>query len=175
MKEVKFSVNLKKNKIMVSLRKATLADIPEIYKMADVIWHIHYLNIISNSQIDYMLDKFYSEQAIKKAIENGEDFYLISTNNFPVGYVSITGKGDDCWFMNKFYLYTDIHRKGLGTLALAQLEDNIKPKEFSLQVNRKNINSINFYFKNGFKIKQWADFDIGNGFLMEDFIMIKKY
>jgi hypothetical protein len=43
-----------------------------------------------------------------------------------------------------------------------------------LTVNRKNYKAINFYFKNGFTIKEIADFDIGNGFFMNDFIMIKK-
>ncbi|NUM32305.1 MAG: GNAT family N-acetyltransferase [Bacteroidetes bacterium] len=160
---------------MVSISKATSANIPEIFKMADAIWHIHYINIISSSQIDYMLKKFYSPKAIKQAMNDGEIFYLIFTNDFPIGYISVINKGDESWFINKFYIYTDIHRKGLGTLALGLLEELVKPKTFTLQVNRKNIKTINFYFKNGFIINEWADFDIGNGYFMEDFVMIKKY
>ena len=38
----------------------------------------------------------------------------------------------------------------------------------------QNYKSINFYFKNGFVIERVADFDIGNNFVMNDFVMIWK-
>jgi ribosomal protein S18 acetylase RimI-like enzyme len=44
-----------------------------------------------------------------------------------------------------------------------------------LQVNRKNVKAINFYFKNGFVIEDAKDFDIGSGYFMKDFVMIKKF
>ena len=46
------------------------------------------------------------------------------------------------------------------------------PQEIRLQVNRQNFKAINFYFKAGFKIEKVADFDIGDGYFMNDFIMI---
>jgi diamine N-acetyltransferase len=46
--------------------------------------------------------------------------------------------------------------------------------ELRLTVNRKNFKAINFYFKNGFIIESVKDFDIGNGYLMEDFVMLRK-
>lgn len=160
---------------MITLNRADPTDIATISEMADKIWHIHYLDIISTSQIDYMLNKFYSDNAVKNSIQNGENYFLINSGGFAVGYISATNTVGNKWFINKFYIYTDIHRKGIGTIAFEQLENILKPSEFSLQVNRKNFKSINFYFKNGFKIKEWANFDIGNGYLMEDYIMIKKY
>jgi RimJ/RimL family protein N-acetyltransferase len=42
---------------------------------------------------------------------------------------------------------------------------------FRLTVNRKNFKSINFYFKLGFKIESVEDFDIGNNYFMNDFVM----
>jgi hypothetical protein len=39
-------------------------------------------------------------------------------------------------------------------------------------VNRQNYKAINFYFKLGFKIQTVADFDIGNGYVMNDFVMV---
>ena len=160
---------------MISLNKAEQTDIATISEMAYKIWYIHYLDVISTNQIDYMLDKFYSDNAIKNSMQNGENYYLINSNDFPVGYISATTLEDKKWFINKFYIYTDIHRKGIGTIAFGQLEKILNPSEFKLQVNRKNFKSINFYFKNGFYISEWANFDIGNGYLMEDYIMIKKY
>jgi RimJ/RimL family protein N-acetyltransferase len=50
----------------------------------------------------------------------------------------------------------------------------MQPDIIKLTVNRQNFKSINFYFKNGFKIEKVEDFDIGNGYWMNDFIMVKK-
>jgi len=44
-------------------------------------------------------------------------------------------------------------------------------RSITLQVNRQNYKSVNFYFSVGFKIIQVADFDIGEGWQMNDFIM----
>ena len=78
-------------------------------------------------------------------------------------------------YMNKFYIKTDVQGKGIGANILKQWENLAQPKELSLQVNRKNFKAINFYFKTGFVIKEVADFDIGNGFSMDDYIMVKGY
>jgi ribosomal protein S18 acetylase RimI-like enzyme len=51
----------------------------------------------------------------------------------------------------------------------------LQPKSITLSVNRQNFKSINFYFKNGFKIKSVEDFDIGNDYEMNDFVMVKYY
>ena len=42
-----------------------------------------------------------------------------------------------------------------------------------LQVNRNN-KAKSFYEKIGFKVIEEADFDIGNGFFMNDYVMGKK-
>ena len=103
-------------------------------------------------------------------------FYLIQdeTNN-SIGYLAVTENQPGHWFMNKFYINTDAQGKGIGANILKQWENLAQPKELSLQVNRKNFKSINFYFKTGFVIKEVADFDIGNGFSMDDYIMVKGY
>ncbi|MCC6722252.1 MAG: GNAT family N-acetyltransferase [Bacteroidia bacterium] len=160
---------------MVTLKKAEANDLVLISDMANKIWNLYYIDIISGSQIDYMLEKFYKADALKMSVLNGEIFYLICINDFPVGYISASCIDKNNWFINKFYLFTDMHRKGIGTIAFKEFEKIINPNEFTLQVNRKNIKSINFYIKNGFYIREWADFEIGNGYKMKDFVLIKKY
>jgi len=64
--------------------------------------------------------------------------------------------------------------KGKGTRAFKQLLSIIQPDKITLTVNRQNFKSINFYFKNRFVIERVADFDIGNGYVMNDFVMIWK-
>jgi ribosomal protein S18 acetylase RimI-like enzyme len=47
-------------------------------------------------------------------------------------------------------------------------------RSITLTVNRQNYKAINFYFKNGFTIDHIANFDIGKGYVMEDFVMKKR-
>lgn len=161
---------------MPSLKLATPSDITTIYQLAKEIWYDHYLSIITAEQIEYMLDKFYSPQALEKSIREGQLIYLINNEyKISIGYLAVTEKQPGHWFMNKFYIQTQIQGKGIGADILKQWENLAQPKELSLQVNRKNFKSINFYFKAGFIIKEVADFDIGNGYSMDDYIMVKRY
>ncbi|MBK7966419.1 MAG: hypothetical protein IPK10_14825 [Bacteroidetes bacterium] len=41
-----------------------------------------------------------------------------------------------------------------------------------MTVNRTNLKAINFYFKKGFTIEEVKDFDIGNNYFMNDFVML---
>lgn len=161
---------------MIKLKPAILTDLPTIYQLAKEIWYDHYLSIITAEQIEYMLDKFYRPQALGKSINEGQIIYLIKdeTEN-SIGYLAVTENQPGHWFMNKFYIKTEVQGKGIGAEILKQWENLSQPKELSLQVNRKNFKSINFYFKTGFVIKEIADFDIGNGYSMDDFIMEKSY
>ena len=77
--------------------------------------------------------------------------------------------------MHKFYIDQQKSNAGIGTNVLNLLIQQINSKSLTLTVNRQNFKSINFYFKNGFKIKSVEDFDIGNDYEMNDFVMVKYY
>ena len=161
---------------MIFLKVCSKEDIPTIFTLAEKIWYDHYPAIITLDQIDYMLTNFYSPQVLEDLMAKGQKFFLISRDEEQnIGYLAVTETNEGHWFMNKFYIKTDKQRSGLGTEVLKQWESQFKPLELSLQVNRRNFKSINYYFKNGFTIKEVADFDIGNGYSMDDFIMVKKY
>lgn len=161
---------------MPSLKLATPKDLPIIYQLAEKIWYDHYLSIITAEQIEYMLANFYSLENLEKLMSEGQMFYLIQDDvDNSIGYLAVTENQPGHWFMNKFYIKTDVQGKGIGADILKQWENMTHPKELRLQVNRKNFKSINFYFKTGFVIKKVADFDIGNGFSMDDYIMVKGY
>jgi diamine N-acetyltransferase len=81
-------------------------------------------------------------------------------------------KRTDGLFISKFYIDQDVAGKGTGTGAFLTLLDIYRPERIRLTVNRQNIKAINFYFKNGFRIECVADFDIGHGFVMNDFVMV---
>ena len=159
----------------IQLRKATVNDIPLIAAMASKIWKAYYPTIITHEQIDYMLDKFYSASSMSEQMNDGQDFYLIQLDNNSVGYCSVTKQNEGEYFLNKYYIDPNEHRKNIGESSFLQLLELLPDlNTIRLTVNRSNFKSINFYFKLGFIIEEVKDFDIGNNYFMNDFIMIYK-
>ncbi|MBN8678499.1 MAG: GNAT family N-acetyltransferase [Chitinophagales bacterium] len=163
---------------LISLRKATEADIPQIRSLAEKIWWEHYPEIISNDQIAYMLELMYSDAALRRQMnEEGQELWLPEENGQALGFLAITptplGAGEGEYFLNKFYL--DSRERGLGTivfeLMLARYPDL---KTLRLRVNRRNYKSVNFYFKVGFRIEFCIDTPFGEGYVMDDFQMIYR-
>ncbi|MFM2224308.1 MAG: hypothetical protein RJA07_510 [Bacteroidota bacterium] len=149
--------------------------IDTIQQLANKIWRKHYPSIITIEQIDYMLNKMYSGKSLMQQMNQGHQFTILSINNFATGFIAVSQKEEHHYFINKLYVDTTQHRKGLGKMLLNKIEQEYTNAEtFSLTVNRQNFNAINFYFKNGFVIESVADFDIGNGYVMNDFVMKKK-
>jgi ribosomal protein S18 acetylase RimI-like enzyme len=159
----------------IQLHKAQSQDIPIITSLACKIWKGYYPAIISHEQIDYMLDKFYSTSSLEDQMRDGQDFYLINSNEISVGYLSVEQQNQGDYFLNKFYIDPIEHRKNIGENSFLELLDLIPDMNtIRLTVNRSNFKSINFYFKLGFIIEEVKDFDIGNNYFMNDFIMIYK-
>lgn len=149
--------------------KATLT---HIANLAYKIWNIHYPPIVGQAQVDYMLDKFYALPALESQIKDGQQFYLLEHEGQNIGFVALTLKDTNHLFINKFYIDNAQQGKGLGKKAFAAIKE-LYPQiyYYTLTVNRQNYTAINFYFKIGFTIKEVADFDIGNGYVMNDFVM----
>lgn len=160
---------------MLKLIPATTADIQTIHDIAQRVWSEHYVpNIITQDQMDYMMEWMYSAASLAKQMAEGARFFMMNYNGQTVGYISINDNNGDL-FLNKFYIDTDYQRLNLGSQALNMaLAKFPYAKTISLQVNRKNFKAVNFYFKNGFSIDRAEDFDIGNNYLMEDYVMLKK-
>ena len=159
----------------MEIRKATPSDTETIAALAEKIWMQYYPEIITVEQIRYMLDKMYSAPALQQQMSEGQDFYLLLENEQPIGYCSFSTTEPGHYFLHKFYVDTHYHGKGIGTFLLNEMLKQLAPVlTVRLTVNRKNYRSINFYFKNGFTIEKIADFDIGNNYFMNDFIMLLK-
>ena len=155
-------------------KKAVADDIPVIAGLADRIWRKHYPDIITVEQIEYMLKNMYSSANLLKQMNEGHEYTLAYINEKPVGYISISTKDKRNYFLHKFYVEVEGQRKGIGSELFTHILQQLNtPGTIELTVNRKNYKAINFYFKHGFVIKEIADFDIGNGYFMNDFIMLK--
>ncbi|MET3028049.1 GNAT family N-acetyltransferase [Flavobacterium sp. UW10123] len=164
---------------MISISEAGLGDISTIQKITNITWPITYGEILSQSQLDYMLGLFYSDEALAKQIENKEQlFYLIFDSESTIGFIGIEHnyKNEAITKIHKIYLLPEAQGKGYGKkvfdfIEKLALENN--SKQLSLNVNRFNT-ALDFYKKVGFEIKETVDIEIGNGYLMEDYVMEKK-
>lgn len=157
----------------VKLIRASVPDSSEITRLADKIWHQHYIHFISKHQIDYMLNWMYSDSSLKEQMEEKHhEFYFIHSDEINLGFISVHGLNEKDWFINKFYIDQEKAGKGVGTEVFRELLKLKNPDTIRLTVNRENYKSINFYFKNGFIIEKVANFDIGQGFVMNDFVML---
>ena len=156
----------------LKLIKATDHDIPLIESLAKLIWQQYYLTIITQQQIDYMLNKMYSPESLSEQMhEKNHQFFLIEESSEKIGFLSVVEEKENYWHLNKFYIDQNKASKGIGSKAFKSLVEIIQAQHMTLTVNRQNFKSINFYFKNGFVIERVADFDIGNGYVMNDFVM----
>jgi diamine N-acetyltransferase len=161
---------------MFNFRPATLEDLELIIGLAQTIWRDWYPAIIGQAQVDYMLAKGYSAESIRQQMETEKHHFLLAfRDGQALGYASVscTDAEAGAYFLHKFYTLPSLHNQGLGGQFLEYLLQIFNPKTLRLTVNRKNYIPINFYFKHGFKIEQVADFDIGNGYFMNDFVMLK--
>ena len=67
----------------------------EVAEMADRVWHEYFPCILTEQQIDYMVDRFQSERAMKEQVlEKGYRYAFIVNDDVRVGYtaISISGK-----------------------------------------------------------------------------------
>lgn len=160
----------------LNLVKATEANIEAIRDLAEKIWWKHYPPIIGETQVTYMLNLMYSESVLRNLIStNKQTFYLINSEENTIGFIAVEGRREDELFLQKFYILSERQNAGAGAASFDLLLKQYPDVEvIRLQVNRMNYKPINFYFKLGFQIENAQDFDIGGGYLMEDFVMIKK-
>ncbi|TNE48814.1 MAG: GNAT family N-acetyltransferase [Bacteroidetes bacterium] len=160
-----------------TIRPATTEDIPTIRDLAHCIWWAHYPGIISAEQIEYMLGLMYSVETLQRQIrEEGHQFWLVEDEGgTAIGFLAISKQAAGTYFIQKFYLENAEQGKGYGTTVFRQLLDNYPDLQVvRLAVNRQNFKSINFYFKLGFCIEKCVNTSIGQGFVMDDFQMIRK-
>lgn len=150
-------------------------DLRTLASLADIVWHEFFPCILTLEQIDYMVDKFQSFHAMKEQVENGYEYYIINDGE-NVGYIGFK-KEPDKLFISKIYLLSQGRGKGYMKEIFAFLDEQVKINMLQgmyLTVNKYNEHAIDVYKHYGFKIVDSVVTDIGNGFVMDDYIMYKN-
>lgn len=149
-------------------------NITKLANLASEIWHEYWVEILTPEQIDYMVENFQSEKSISNQIKNENYIYFfINVDNENAGYIGLSKKQDHM-FLSKLYIKKEFRYKGLGTKAFDFIKNFAKENNYTniiLTVNKYNTNTINAYKKWQFKEIDSVVTDIGNGFVMDDYIM----
>jgi ribosomal protein S18 acetylase RimI-like enzyme len=159
------------------IRTATIADIPAIRSLAHEIWHTHYPAIIPVAQIGFMLGWMYSAEEIARQLATDTRWELAELDSQLIGFLSYGLEADRRVKLHKLYIATAHQRRGIGQKMLAHLlaqATTLGGTEVWMQVNKRNTTAIAAYIKAGFHIAQEATFDIGHGFIMDDFLMARS-
>jgi len=160
---------------MIKIALASIQDLPIIHQLAHKIWWPTYQNIISDEQIDFMLEKMHSVSALEKQLEEGHIFLILSVNEVAKGFASISETETPSLFkLQKLYLDPDQQGKGTGKILISATEEiakNLGAKSLKLNVNRGN-KAHHFYKKMGYQIIEEVDIPYHN-FTLDDYIMQK--
>lgn len=156
---------------------ATRAEIAIVADLAHLIWNEHYVPIIGREQVDYMVGKYQTPEAIRQQIdEEGYRYFLILSEEMPVGYIGTAEKPGEL-FLSKLYLLGSQRGKGLGREAIDFLKEESRSKGLpyiTLTVNKHNLSTIGAYEKMGFEKYGEVVADIGSGYVMDDYLMRLK-
>jgi len=158
------------------IRNASIEDIPLIRKLTFKIWPQTYATVLSQEQINYMLEMMYSKFSLLQQMHNGSQFIFVYDNEQPVGFAAYFQKEPSVFKLDKIYVLPSQQGKGTGRFVIDYIIDEIKKKgatALQLQVKRDN-KARYFYEKLEFIVIEEKDFDIGNGYFMNDYIMEKK-
>jgi diamine N-acetyltransferase len=163
----------------VAIAAVRAADLPLVARLAHEIWHRHYPGIIPVAQIDYMLARSYTHEALADYLtRDAAGLALAMHGGTAVGFVG--------WYpleppgtmkLDKLYVLPEHHGTGIGRALIEHVVKQARGaacRSVTLNVNRGNAGPIRAYERCGFVISERGDFPIGNGYVMEDFIMVRQ-
>lgn len=160
------------------IHPATEADLAGLALLAAQIWRACYPEIISAGQIEYMLDRMYSLEVLRRELREGVRYVLLSRGGEKLGFAAFGPTVESAEFkLHKLYLRPEWHGKGLGSLLLGHCESEVlllAGRRLALNVNRGNQKAIRAYERNGFQVIRAVVTDIGGGYVMDDLVMAKE-
>lgn len=161
---------------MVEILEAFPEDFTSIQNIARKTWPATYSTILLAEQLDFMLNKFYSVESLTANSAVGHKFLLAKLSSEVVGFAGYKiNYKPQCTHLHKLYVMPEMQGRNIGEKLLKSVEGFALQSDqvaVSLNVNRFN-KAITFYQKVGYSIVESVDIEIGNGYLMEDFIMKK--
>lgn len=161
----------------MTLREATLDDIPCLRAIAHAAWPEAYRGIISSDQIAYMLERMYGEAVLHRQMAaNGHRFMIAGADGTEVGFAGFEhAYRPQRSRLHKLYVLPDRKGTGVGHALLAAVIEEARRSGdlgIELNVNRRNPSTA-FYLRHGFSVERDEVLDIGGGYVMDDHVMVR--
>lgn len=158
----------------VKVRPAvSYGDLSIVEDIAREVWTEAYEGVVPRAQTDYMVEKFQTVPALREQISRGYTYLLVTVNGTPAGYCGYV-PDDRGLFLSKIYIRKEFRGTGLSSRLFDILRVTARTMgkdRVHLTVNRDNARAIAVYEHEGFSVSGTADTDIGEGFVMNDYLM----
>jgi diamine N-acetyltransferase len=155
---------------------SSATQVAQVARMAHEVWNEYYVPIIGQAQVDYMVAKFQSPEAMQSQIDSGYEYFQMQQSGENVGYAAIRNDAADARvFLSKLYVLAAHRKAGAGRQSLELIERMARErgaKHLWLTVNKGNP-SVRAYERLGFRIVEAIVMDIGGGYVMDDYKMEK--
>jgi ribosomal protein S18 acetylase RimI-like enzyme len=151
------------------------ANIDALREFAESIWTIAYRDIISGAQIRYMLDRLYHPDLLRDQVALGHPLFGAYSGEDLVGYAHVFFEGHQSR-LDKLYVAPLYQGIGVGRKLVDEAVRFAIGSDCSLmtlRVNRNNLNAVAAYEHFGFGILATHKKDIGGGYIMDDYLMMK--
>lgn len=162
--------------MMEEIRIISAEELPLIKEIVYSTWPDTYGEILSQAQIQYMLDTFHNLPYLERSMREGHAFHVLFEDDRPLGFIGVhPGAQPHSLKLNKLYVLPGSQGKSIGRKLFEKAEEITLEHGLNrifLNVNRFN-KAVSFYKAMGMTVEKEEDVDIGNGYLMEDFVMEK--
>jgi GNAT superfamily N-acetyltransferase len=153
------------------------AQLQKVAELAHEIWYEYYVPIIGRPQVDYMVAKFQTTEAMAEQIASGYEYFLVQKGAADIGYFAVQAQpAERRLFLSKLYLLDQHRGGGTGRACMEFIERLGRDRGLTalwLTVNKGNP-SVKAYQRLGFSIAAEIVMDIGGGFVMDDYRMEKS-
>ena len=160
---------------MLTIRRAVETDCGLIRSLADEVFPATYREIITPSQMDYMMKWMYAPEVLRREMRTGVAWFFASSDSEPCGYLSVQQEAEELFHLQKIYVLPRFQGLGAGEFLFRHAVEYVRsvhpaPCTMELNVNRSN-RAVHFYEKMGMRKLREGDFPIGDGYYMNDYIM----
>jgi len=151
---------------------------PRVADLAQRIWPVCFGAIISAAQCEYMIRQRYSPEAMAQAIADGMTYEIIHLDDLEAGFGAHGPASSPTeWKLWQVYILPELQGRGLGRDYIDHVARSAYRNGRSsllLTVNKRNDRARALYERCGFQVRESASFDIGNGFVMDDYVLVKS-
>ena len=149
------------------------ADVRRVVKVAEEVWREANTAFCSPEQVEYMIERFQSFEAVMGQLMQGYRYFVIEEDGEILAYFGVQPL-DDRLFLSKYFILKQNRGRGIFSMGfefMCALCRELNLRAIYLTVNRNNTHAYEVYLHKNFKVIEEAVADIGCGFVMDDYIM----